>query len=80
MASCSLSTRLDRTGGASKVPTADNLADLFTKSLARDPFTKLRALVLNVRDLSFSQITLPHRQSAYVASRTASDAQLVVRR
>jgi hypothetical protein len=31
-----------------KVPTADNLADLFTKSLARDPFTKLRALVLNV--------------------------------
>ena len=31
-----------------KVPTADNLADLFTKSLARDPFTKLRSFVLNI--------------------------------
>ena len=38
----------DGTLAVTKVPTADNLADLFTKSLARDPFTKLRALVLNV--------------------------------
>ena len=38
----------DGTIAVTKVPTADNLADLFTKSLARDPFTKLRALVLNV--------------------------------
>ena len=31
-----------------KVPTADNLADMFTKALARDPFTKLRRLVMNI--------------------------------
>ena len=31
-----------------KVPTADNLAGMFTKALAHDPFTKLRRLVLNI--------------------------------
>ena len=31
-----------------KVSTLDNLADLFTKALARDPFTKLRGLVMNL--------------------------------
>ena len=31
-----------------KVPTADNLADMFTKALGRDPFTKLRQLVINI--------------------------------
>eukprot|EP00964_Phaeocystis_antarctica_P081054 scaffold50673_cov51-Phaeocystis_antarctica.AAC.4 len=39
---------VDRTLEVTKVPTADNLADLFTKSLHRDPFTKLRKLVLNI--------------------------------
>jgi len=38
----------DGTIAVTKVPTADNLADLFTKSLARDPFTKLRSFVLNI--------------------------------
>ena len=38
----------DRTLAVTKVPTADNLADMFTKSLDRDPFTKLRKLVLNI--------------------------------
>ena len=38
----------DGTLAVTKVPTADNLADLFTKSLARDPFTKLRSFVLNI--------------------------------
>jgi hypothetical protein len=27
---------------------ADNLADMFTKALDRDPFTKLRKLVMNI--------------------------------
>ena len=31
-----------------RVSTLDNLADLFTKALARDPFTKLRGLVMNL--------------------------------
>ena len=38
----------DKTLVVTKVPTADNLADLFTKALDRDPFTKLRTLVLNI--------------------------------
>ena len=38
----------DQTLVVTKVPTADNLADLFTKALDRDPFTKLRTLVLNI--------------------------------
>ena len=38
----------DGTLAVTKVPTADNLADMFTKALARDPFTKLRRLVLNI--------------------------------
>ena len=38
----------DGTLAVTKVPTADNLADMFTKSLARDPFTKLRRLVMNI--------------------------------
>ena len=38
----------DGTIAVTKVPTADNLADLFTRSLARDPFTKLRSFVLNI--------------------------------
>ena len=38
----------DGTLAVTKVPTADNLADMFTKALARDPFTKLRKLVMNI--------------------------------
>ena len=38
----------DGTLAVTKCPTADNLADLFTKALDRDPFTKLSRLVLNV--------------------------------
>ena len=38
----------DGTVAVTKVPTADNLADLFTRSLARDPLTKLRSFVLNI--------------------------------
>ena len=38
----------DQTLVVTKVPTADNLADVFTKALDRDPFTKLRTLVLNI--------------------------------
>jgi hypothetical protein len=38
----------DKTLAVNKVPTADNLADMFTKALDRDPFTKLRKLVMNI--------------------------------
>ena len=38
----------DGTLVVTKVDTNDNLADLFTKALARDPFTKLRKLVMNI--------------------------------
>ena len=38
----------DKTLAVNKVPTADNLADMFTKALGRDPFTKLRQLVINI--------------------------------
>ena len=38
----------DGTLAVTKVPTADNLADMFTKALARDPFMKLRKLVMNI--------------------------------
>jgi hypothetical protein len=39
---------MDKTLAVNKVPTADNLADMFTKALDRDPFTKLRKLVMNI--------------------------------
>ena len=38
----------DQTLVVTKIPTADNLADMFTKALDRDPFTKLRTLVLDI--------------------------------
>ena len=38
----------DGTLVVTKISTNDNLADIFTKALARNPFTKLRKLVMNI--------------------------------
>ena len=59
----------DGTLTVTKCATADNLADLFTKALDRDPFTKLSRLVLNV--LASGALLLVPR-ARRLAAKTAS--------
>ena len=59
----------DGTLAVTKVDTLDNLADLFTKALARDPFTKLRKQIMNV--LAHGVVAPVPRARRIAASRAA---------
>lgn len=59
----------DGTLAVTKVDTLDNLADLFTKALARDPFTRLKKLVMNI--LAHGVVAPVPRARRIAASRAA---------
>ena len=59
----------DGTLTVTKVDTLDNLADLFTKALARDPFTKLKKQIMNV--LAHGVVAPVPRARRIAASRAA---------
>ena len=59
----------DGTLAVTKVDTLDNLADLFTKALARDPFTRLKKLIMNV--LAHGVVAPVPRARRIAASRAA---------
>ena len=56
----------DKTLAVNKVPTADNLADMFTKALDRDPFTKLRKLVMT--DIMIMGVKAPVPRARRIAA------------
>ena len=59
----------DGTLAVTKVDTLDNLADLFTKALARDPFTKLKKQIMNI--LAHGVVAPVPRARRIAASRAA---------